>query len=458
MFYLTSVALDVGAGGSGQLDVSIHAASGGNPGDQIGSNLRGAISSTAGQTTYTVNNRVAFIILNGATTYFVRVRGSGSTASRTVGTTASNAQTGTAGWAVADTGREYSGTSWSGLSAGRSLRVTVNAQLRSTAPVFDTTAFRVKENSKWVGTVRFHEHELIDFDPTRSLNLVGGKDQAKVGQHYSRGSYWLYFKVVPDFENPHDANRDNTYEIVMRVTTGLGWRQRTTEQTFTITVTDDPNDAPTANASPVFASINPEFTVAENQTSAGTIVATDADPQDSSVTYSLESDWQDGGLFSINSTTGALSFRTAPDYENPRDRLRLNWYAVNVLAHSGTGVRRLSTNQMVLVTHRRGRPERHDRVAGRGPEPGGRRFAGDGDRHPVVGPGQRRDRPADVDRRHVGGNRPRCAYVRHHRRRQHHRHGLDRHPRRYGRGRRDLHSGAGHGQPAVLGGGGQPGL
>ena len=74
------------------------------------------------------------------------------------------------------------------------------------------------------------------------------------------------------------------------------------------------------------------FTVDENLTLVGAVVATDAqDP----VTYALAGG-VDLALFQINSSTGALSFRNAPDFEAPGDAGGNNQYNVIVSASDGT--------------------------------------------------------------------------------------------------------------------------
>ena len=66
--------------------------------------------------------------------------------------------------------------------------------------------------------------------------------------------------------------------------------------------------------SPVFTS-PATANVEENQTAAYTAVATDADGDD--LTYSLSG--TDAALFTIDETTGVVSFMSAPDFENAGD-------------------------------------------------------------------------------------------------------------------------------------------
>jgi len=104
---------------------------------------------------------------------------------------------------------------------------------------------------------------------------------------------------------------------------------------FTINILDA-NDAPVITT----ASLN----VAENQTNAGTIVATDADGDtpEFSITGGA-----DGALFAINSTTGELTFNTAPDFEAPTDANLDNVYEVEVTGDDGNGG---TTVQSISVT------------------------------------------------------------------------------------------------------------
>ena len=123
-YLLNSVVLDVLGSGSGDLDVTIHHASGSNPGTKIGAELDDATIGSGGNTTY----RAAGITLYGGTTYFVRVQTSGA-ASRTIRSTLQDTQTGTTGWSIADEGRQStnSGTSWSTMSGSHVIKFTVNA-------------------------------------------------------------------------------------------------------------------------------------------------------------------------------------------------------------------------------------------------------------------------------------------------------------------------------------------
>ena len=84
--------------------------------------------------------------------------------------------------------------------------------------------------------------------------------------------------------------------------------------------------------------------------------ATDADSQDS-VTYEITGG-VDGPLFTIGETTGVLTFKTAPNFEDPQDALSVtppntlvnNEYVLVVTATGGSGTRAKTATQTIVVT------------------------------------------------------------------------------------------------------------
>ncbi|WP_193787235.1 type I secretion C-terminal target domain-containing protein, partial [Legionella waltersii] len=97
-----------------------------------------------------------------------------------------------------------------------------------------------------------------------------------------------------------------------------------------------------ANDAPVIIS-SATVSVPENTTGVTTVVATDPDAG-SVLTYSIVGG-ADLGKFSINSSTGALSFIAAPNFEIPTDVGANNIYDVIVQASDGT----LTTSQAIAV-------------------------------------------------------------------------------------------------------------
>ena len=133
------------------------------------------------------------------------------------------------------------------------------------------------------------------------------------------------FNEAPDAENPDDVNGDNVYNIVVTASDNTEGTPDTT-QAVAITVTGVNDNSPVFT-SPATASVE------ENQTAAYTAVATDGDGDP--LTYSLSG--TDAALFTINETTGEVSFNEAPDAENPDDANGDNVYNIVVTASDNTG-------------------------------------------------------------------------------------------------------------------------
>ena len=85
------------------------------------------------------------------------------------------------------------------------------------------------------------------------------------------------------------------------------------------------------NGAPTITNTTTSFSVVENQTSAFTITATD--PDQDSITYSLTGD--DEALFSV-STSGVVTFKTAPDFEAPSDADTNNIYQITGRVSDGS--------------------------------------------------------------------------------------------------------------------------
>ena len=104
----------------------------------------------------------------------------------------------------------------------------------------------------------------------------------------------------------------------------------------------------TPNNPPVFTS-SAAFSADENATAAGTVEASDNDTEDDVTGYAITGG-ADQALFSIDSTSGALTFDMAPDFEDPQDAGADNSYEVTVQATSGTGTREKTATQTIAVT------------------------------------------------------------------------------------------------------------
>jgi len=134
-------------------------------------------------------------------------------------------------------------------------------------------------------------------------------------------------------DTPNTAAR--TLTVVL---TDANGKTATATSTLSVTAT---NDAPviTSNGGGATASIS----VAETLTAVTTVTSTD--PEGTARSYSIVAGG-DGAKFSINSSTGVLTFVAAPDFEAPTDSNADNVYVVTVQASDGS----LTDTQTISVT------------------------------------------------------------------------------------------------------------
>jgi Cadherin-like/Cadherin domain/Putative Ig domain len=147
----------------------------------------------------------------------------------------------------------------------------------------------------------------------------------------------LSFVSAPNFETPTDSGADNNYVVIVTASDGTN----SIAQTITVAVQNLNDNTPviTSNGGGATATIS----VNENTTAVSTIIAADADAG-ATLTYSISG--VDAAAFTINSSTGALRFVSAPNFEIPTDNGADNIYAVIVSASDGTN----STLQMISVS------------------------------------------------------------------------------------------------------------
>ncbi|HYJ82739.1 MAG TPA: cadherin domain-containing protein [Allosphingosinicella sp.] len=199
------------------------------------------------------------------------------------------------------------------------------------APVFTYGgSMTVTENSLTIGSI-------VTTDPEnnpRSYSIVGGTDSAKFTINSVNGT--LSFVAAPNFELPTDADSNNVYEVVVRASDGT----LASTQNVSVTVSNV-NEAPVITSNG--AGTNASLSISENST-AVTIVAA-ADPENTAIAYSI-SGGADSSKFTINATTGALSFVTAPNFEVKTDVGANGVYDVIVRASDGINV----DTQAIAVT------------------------------------------------------------------------------------------------------------
>jgi len=191
-------------------------------------------------------------------------------------------------------------------------------------------ALSVPENTTAVDDVDATDPE----GKTMTYSIAGGVDSGKFTIVPSTGV--LTFITTPDYENPTDANLDNIYRAIVQVTDG--WSAPT--QTIDVTITDvDEPPVITSNGGGSTTAVS----VMENTTAVTTVVATD--PESATIIYSI-SGGADSTKFNINSSSGALTFNTPPDYHAPTDVGLNNVYDVVVQASDGL----LTDTQAIAVT------------------------------------------------------------------------------------------------------------
>ena len=180
--------------------------------------------------------------------------------------------------------------------------------INNNAPtISSSTTFSVAENQTAIGSVTASD------DDGDSLTYSISGSEISIS---STGV--LFFVAEPDYETK------NSYTAI--VTVGDGTDSVTQSITVTITDVDEtvPNEAPTISSSATFSAN-------ENQTSIGSVSASDADGD--SLTYSIS-----GSEINISSS-GVLTFASAPDYETK------NSYTATVTVSDGIN----STTQNITV-------------------------------------------------------------------------------------------------------------
>jgi hypothetical protein len=123
--------------------------------------------------------------------------------------------------------------------------------------------------------------------------------------------------------------------VCYTVTDGMGVSSTPADTTVYATLA---NTAPTITSSSTAS-------VAENSTAVMTVTASDADVPAQTLTYSIVGG-ADAARFTIDSSTGALSFVSAPNYESPDDVGADHVYNVTVQVSDGS----LSDTKAIAVT------------------------------------------------------------------------------------------------------------
>ena len=156
-----------------------------------------------------------------------------------------------------------------------------------------------------------------------SYSIAGGADASLFAINASTGA--LTFKTSPNFEAPADAGANNVYDIVVQASDG----SLSASQAVAISVTN-------VNEAPSVTSGGTATTLENVSTSTAVYTATGTDPDaNTTLAYSI-SGGPDAALFNINPTTGAVTFKTSPNFEAPADAGANNVYDIVVQASDGS--------------------------------------------------------------------------------------------------------------------------
>ena len=160
----------------------------------------------------------------------------------------------------------------------------------------------VDENQTTAGLITATDQDASD---ALTFRVSGGADAGQFTIDANTGE--LSFSVAPNYEMPTDADGNGVYEAQVEVRDGHGG---VAMAPVSVTV-QNVNDPPMLHTA--------ALTIDENKIIAGIVLADDQDLPSDTVTFSLTGGGADDGQFTINATTGALNFLTAPDFETTHD-------------------------------------------------------------------------------------------------------------------------------------------
>jgi glucose/arabinose dehydrogenase len=200
------------------------------------------------------------------------------------------------------------------------------ADINSNIPPVITSASNISivENQTSVITVTATDSNPVTF------SLTGGSDQNLFNINSSSGVLTLL--TAANFEAPADADANNIYLLQVSASDGIS----SSSQNISISIINVNDIAPTFTTSSA-------TTVVDGTTNDITVNAIDSEGD--AVSYNLTGG-VDAGLFSINSSTGAISFITPPSFALPTDADTNNIYNIQITASDVIN----STNQQLAIT------------------------------------------------------------------------------------------------------------
>ena len=175
-----------------------------------------------------------------------------------------------------------------------------------------------------------------DASSTLTYAITGGADAALFNINSRTGG--VSFKASPNFEAPTDFGANNVYDIIVSAGDGL----LSGDKAVAITVTNVDEGFSISSAA---AATTPENV----STSAAVYAATATGlPAGATVLWSINGAG-DAKLFNIDAATGAVTFKTSPNFEAPSDAGADNVYDISV--HASSGSQSTDANVAITVTN-----------------------------------------------------------------------------------------------------------
>ena len=175
-------------------------------------------------------------------------------------------------------------------------------------------------------------------DPMGVLTwMLGGPDAA---QFSIVGATGVVSLAGEDFENPQDADRNNTYLFTVIATDEDG--NDAESDTSTITITDDDTETALFTVAALA-----DATIVENTPHTTLAPTTAGDAPIGVLTWTLGG--PDAAQFSIVGATGVVSL-AGEDFENPQDADRNNTYLFTVIATDEDGNDAESDTSTITIT------------------------------------------------------------------------------------------------------------
>ena len=208
---------------------------------------------------------------------------------------------------------------------------------KNEAPVITITPSSIndignlEEGNTQIASISASDSDAQDSLTYSLINSAGAKDEDLIPLNKKTGV--VSFKVSPDYEKPTDIGSNNSINFSVQVSDGALIDVQ--EYSFAIT---NKNEAPVITTT--------SFSISENNVIVGAISASDVD-SGTTLSYGLAAGaGSDEQLFDINSTTGALVFKSRPDYETPKDNSGNNTYNISVTASDGS----IKTSKVIEIT------------------------------------------------------------------------------------------------------------